>query len=387
MGRAPIPFVVVGNPDSKRVAGFAAAVVRAGHPPILLVPYADLLAGRADLATLVPPGAVVRIESPDRDWEVERAILALGAEVPDEDGDYARASAAEVAALAFDKGAFGWPRQWYLGYCRVLARFDRALAAAPPHWLMQHPTDIATMFDKRACHTLLQAAGVSVPVSLEPIQGYVDLRAKMRTAGWRRVFVKPAHGSSASGVVAYQTSGDRHQATTTVEMVPAGDGVRLYNSRRLHTYRSETEIATLIDALARHRVHVEQWWPKAGLAGQTCDLRVLMIGGRVRHVVVRLSRSPLTNLHLSNDRATLDLLRPRLAPGAWDAAAATCERVMALFPRSLYAGIDLMFGTDYRQHALAEVNAFGDLLYDTWLDGQDPYDAEIAALEREPAHA
>ena len=55
------------------------------------------------------------------------------------------------------------------------------------------------------------------------------------------------------------------------------------------------------------------------------------------------------------------------------------ERAMEVFPRSLYAGIDLLIASDYRRHAVAEVNAFGDLLYGAMHDGKDPYTAEIEA--------
>jgi hypothetical protein len=364
------------------VAGFGAALARCGLPPARLVPYADLLAGHVCLDGTLPPGAVVRIESPDKSWPVEQAILALGADQPDPDpaGPYARATRAEVAALPFDRGAIRYPRQWYLGLRTLLDAIAAQLAAVPGARLMNALADIACLFDKRACHAALAATGIPVPPALAPPGSYAELLAALDAARWNRVFVKLAHGSSASGVIAYQRAGTRHQATTTVEMVETCAGVHLYNSRRMRIYRDQREIAQLIDALCRHRVQVEQWVPKAGLGDRVADVRVLTIGGRVRHTVVRLSRHPLTNLHLGNDRAGIDVLLPRLGAARWAAARATCERVAAAFPASLYLGIDLLITADYRAHVVGEVNAFGDLLYDTQDAGQDPYDAEIAAL-------
>ena len=56
---------------------------------------------------------------------------------------------------------------------------------------------------------------------------------------------------------------------------------------------------------------------------------------------------------------------------------------MAQSQEALYAGIDLLIASDYRRHAVAEVNAFGDLLYGALHNGRDPYAAEIeAALGR-----
>jgi hypothetical protein len=161
----------------------------------------------------------------------------------------------------------------------------------------------------------------------------------------------------------------------------------MYHSKHIRIYREESEIARLIDELCRHRVHVEQWYPKAGFRGKTFDLRVLVIAREARHVVVRLSRSPITNLHLSPSRsagrATLEDLLPSWDADAWDSARRTCERAMTLWPDTLYAGIDLMVSADRKRHAVAEVNAFGDLLYGAVHQGHDPYTAEIlAALQQ-----
>jgi glutathione synthase/RimK-type ligase-like ATP-grasp enzyme len=387
-GRTP-RFVLVGNPDGRRVALFQAALASADLAPARVVAWNDLLASRVSLSDVVCAGDVVRLDSPGRDFEVEWAILAVGAgEVDAEDSGrslYARADIGEVRSLVFDKGRIGWPRQWYLGFCKTLAGVERQLRACPPHRMLNDVDDVRVMFDKRACHARLAAAGVPVPRSLGAVHHFDELTSRMREHDCRRVFVKLAHGSSASGVVAYQATarGPSHHAVTTVEMVHADGELRLYNSRRLRTYTDEREIATLINALARHRLHVEQWLPKAGIDGRTFDLRVVVIDGRARHTVVRRSRTPITNLHLLNDRADPSAVRARMGEDAWHAAMATCERVMSeCFPRSLHGGVDLLVSSDFRRHAVLEVNAFGDLLPGVMYDGVDTYSAEIAAVTR-----
>ena len=247
---------------------------------------------------------------------------------------------------------------------------------------MNRPDDIQVMFDKRACHAHLQQRGIVVPASLPPIapvDGYQAVIAHMRRMDWHSVFVKLAHGSSASGVVAYRVSGARHQAITTVQMVESGGTLRLYNSRRMQTYDDPRTIATLIDALCRNRVHVEQWIPKAGIAGKTFDLRVVVIAGRVQHTVVRMSRSPITNLHLLNERGDLNAAITQIGEKQWEAARHTCERAAQSFA-SLYSGIDLLFTPNYRRHAILEMNAFGDLLPGVLHNGIDTYTAQIMAV-------
>src|SRR5690349_21175062 len=83
--RSEAVFVVVGNPACPRVAHFQAAAARCGLPPAALVSYADLIAGRDTLERHVTAGAAVRLESPGRDFDVERLLLAAGADAPDSD--------------------------------------------------------------------------------------------------------------------------------------------------------------------------------------------------------------------------------------------------------------------------------------------------------------
>lgn len=253
---------------------------------------------------------------------------------------------------------------------------------------MNTPSDIALMFDKPRCHELLRKHQISVPRSLGTIHSFEELHERMQSLRCSRVFVKLAHGSSGSGVVAYQTNGHKHQATTTVEIVRHNGELRLYNSRRLRTYHDAREIAALIDELCRHHVQVEQWLPKAGFQQKTFDLRVVVIAGRAQHVVARRSHHPITNLHLLNERGTVEAIAERMGTVAWQAAMETCERVMQLFPHSLYAGIDLLIAANYQQHAVLEANAFGDLLPGLLWQGRDTYSAEIEALlQHQPARA
>jgi hypothetical protein len=382
--------VVVGNPGCRRVALFQEALARCRFPAATLLPYADLIAGRATLEQVVRPGTVVRLESPGRDFEVEKALLAAGAEETDAAGP-TRISRQAAARLDFDKGRIWYPRQWYLGFRATLRRLDEQLSCCPPHVLMNRPADVEVLFDKGRCQELFAENGIPVPRGLGPVRSFEELHERIRQTGCRRVFVKLAHGSSASGVVAYRTNGARQQALTTVEMVRGPGELRLYNSRRMRRYERPGEAADLIDALAREGVRVEEWVPKAGLDGHVFDLRVLAIEGRARHVVARMSRGPMTNLHLLNRRGDLSSVLARLGPEAWRAARRTCERAAAVFPASLHLGVDLLITPDFLRHAVLEGNAFGDLLPGVLSRGVDAYEAEIRAVipqgKRQPVPA
>ena len=378
------PFVVVCNPFCPRTGRFQDALARLGLPPAQEIAWTDILAGRVALPDVVPPGAIVRIEAPGTLFAAERALLALGADVPDPEGEYARLPKRDAANMDFDKGRIVCPRQWYLGFQLALERIEQQLAACPHCVRMNHPPDIAVMFDKPRCQQQLRSAHLPTPRPLGVITGYNDLIAKMRQADCGRVFVKLAHGSSASGVIAYRTQGDRHQAVTTVEMARQDGELVLYNTRRIQTYHDPHTISELIDALARHRAWAEEWIPKASMDGHCFDLRVVVIDGRAQHSVARLSHKPMTNLHLRNPRRSWEFAQQHLGMQAAQAALQTCEAALRCFPHNLYTGVDLLFAPGLRRHALLELNAFGDLLPGTLYNGRDTYAAEIvAATEQE----
>jgi glutathione synthase/RimK-type ligase-like ATP-grasp enzyme len=377
----PDRIVIVGCPEGRRVPLFQAALARLGRQPAEVVGYRELLAGRDILPRALRPGCLVRIESPEQHFEVEKRLIAAGAAEPESEDVTASFLDADAALrLEYDRGRLRHPRQWYRGFRALLRRLAGDLAACPSVRVFNHPDDIKTMFDKRLCQRRFADAGVPVPAGLGPAASFDELMERMRSAGRRRAFVKLAHGSSASGAVALALNGARMRAYTTVELVREGGETRLYNSRRVRMVETPDDIKTVLDALCREGVQAEEWIPKAGMDGHVFDLRVLVIAGRVRHIVPRLSLTPMTNLHLLNPRGDLQRVRDSVPLARWEAALESCRRAADLFPASRYAGVDLLFAPAFRRHAVLEINAFGDLLPGVLCDGRETYDDELLAL-------
>lgn len=363
-------LVVVGNPANRRVRLFQDAVAAAGLPTAREVAWLDVLGGRAEFR----PGEVVRVESPGEDPAVER--LLRGTDDP---------TRVEGTAL------------WYERFTAAVRELGGAVREAGAS-LLDDPDELAVLFDKRLCHGVLDLASVPVPPSptsgpgAPPVRGWDDVRALMAGPGLRRAFVKIAHGSSASGVLAVETAGPgRVRATTSVERDASG---RLFNSLRVRRLTTEQEVAAVVDALAPDGLHVERWLPKASLHGRAADLRVVVVAGRATHAVVRTSSSPMTNLHLGGARGDLHAARAAAETATagggrgWAAALDICEQAAACFPGTHCVGVDLLPSTGWRRFAIGEVNAFGDLLPGlTGLPGGgaedlDTYGAQIAALRK-----
>ncbi|MFI1166880.1 STM4014 family protein [Streptomyces sp. NPDC020801] len=356
---ARVRFAVVGNPENRRTALFGEAVRAAGLPAPRVVSWERVLrSGGADFAD----GEVVRVDSPGENPRVDQ--LLRGAQDPTRVEGSAR---------------------WY-------ARLMKAMRSLRGGVRLDDPDDLAVLFDKRLCHAVLTAAGVPVPASptsgsgVAAVGGWNDVRALMREHRMPRLFVKLAHGSSASGVLAVESSGSGGvRATTSVELAPDG---RLFNSLKVRRYEREEDVAAIVDALAPDGLHLERWLPKASQQGRAADLRVVVVDGRATHAVVRTSASPLTNLHLGGSRGDLGAAREAVeaAGGRWADVLAVCERAATCFPRTLCVGVDLLPAVGWRRVAVGEVNAFGDLLPrltglpGSGAEGLDTYAAQVSAV-------
>jgi len=372
-------FVVLADGRDRRVGLYAQALRRIGIDRLHVVDYSEFMSSPDRLAELTDGPSVIRIESPGRDPEVYRGLLARGAQAASaEEG--ASIDPTDLAHLSFEKGRIICPRQWYLGFRAVLDDVESQLAGHDDVLLTSQPQDIVALFDKRRCNALFDRAGVPVPRALEAVTCFDELRSTMQRQGLSRVFIKLNHGSSASGVVAYETSRGRQQARTTVEMVRTDGETALYNSRRLRRYTNPTDIAALVDALCEHGVHVEAWIPKAGLDGHTVDLRVVTIQQEPCHAVVRMSKGPITNLHLLNRRGDPAILRERMTQDAWNALLDSCRTVARQFPNTLHVGVDVAVLSGLARHAVLEANAFGDVLHDVTHRNMTTHEAEVAAL-------
>ena len=370
MTAAP-PFILIGNAENRRVTLFQEALVRQGLPPARVVAWVELLANSALLADLPDTEALVRIDSAGESWDVEKALLKRGA-LDAQESDCMRLSPAQVDALEYDHGRILCPRQYHLGFLRVLAELQ-AIFAAHPRWrVLQSPASIADLFDKRITSRKYAALGVPVPEPLEGVMDPESLRERMRERDCREVFVKVSCGSSASCLAIYRLGRSRDTLVTTLEQTATG----AYNSLKVRRIDEPTRIAEVLDFLLAEGSQVERSIPKARLGGDYFDCRVLMVRGEPAFTVVRQSRHPITNLHLGGWRGDLDELRAAVPKNELADALESC-RTVARTHDCLHVGIDLMYEEHFTGHRVLEANAFGDLLPNLRRDGLTVYEWEI----------
>lgn len=419
-------MIVVGNPGNRRTDGLQRARRALGLPPAYVLTYEDLLSGHNSLAQAaaeaveiapLPPFAplVIRIDAPGEYFPVERQLIAWGA--PDAPDDHAAPDSPATPSVpgvpggrdrllpyggAPDPWPLGWrqaqaleerpgglyhPSQWFRGYARLLAKLEREAGQLPhPVEWINSPANIVQMFDKRETHRLLWQGNVPVPRLLAPpgaIGDYSELLAEMRRQRMYRVFIKLASGSGACGVIAYQYNPrtGAQIAATSLGMERLSSGLPLfYNAMRLRRYERADAIAPLVDWLLRHGAHLEMWVAKAAYGGKALDIRQLVVCGEACHSIARASSTPITNLHLRNQRMSMD--EAGLPHDAQQRVRASAEQALAVFPHSRIAGVDVLLASGTLQPYVIDVNPFGDLLYRVEQQGQDTYTWELARLMR-----
>lgn len=374
------PFVVLGNPENRRVIGFQEALVGLGHPPAEIVAWRALLADPGALDRLPDVPTLFRIDSFGEDFEVERMLLARGVEDA-EDAGVTTIGPTELARLVEDRGRVLAPRQHHLGLLRALADVGR-IVAAHPRWTALNPVDdVVTLFDKRETSRLYAAHGVPVPPSLGEVKTPDGLRAVLAASGAGEAYVKLSCGSSASCLALFEAprpTAPAGRLTTTLEKTKDA----LYNSLRIRRYAAPRDVDALLAFLLREGSQVELAVPKARLDGAWFDCRVLVVAKEPAFTVVRTSPHPITNLHLGGRRGELARFEALVPAGAREAAFESCRTIGRLHG-ALHVGVDLLFERDLQGHRVVEANAFGDLLPGLTRDGLSVYAWEIqAALTR-----
>jgi hypothetical protein len=343
---------LIGNPENRRIRDFQDAMAALGGPRPDCLAYEEVLRDAGSLARFDVD--VLRIDSPGENECVARALIARG-------------GGPAEARLGF--GEIGFLREYHRGFCAVL---DLIQQRGIP--CLNAPHDIRVMFDKWACHQRFIEHGVARPPAELAPANFPTLLDQMRARESGRLFLKPLHGSSASGVCALRWTSHHQQLIAPVRVDSMGGEAVLVNSLEVRTYRTLADIELILGLLLPQGMISEAWIPKLTLPGGAIDLRVLVIAGEARHWVIRQSKHPMTNLHLGNQRGDETALRDLIGVPKLDAAFRLAEQAAACFPDSLYAGVDVLIDSRHRA-LIGEINAFGDLLPRLTHRGESAYAA------------
>jgi glutathione synthase/RimK-type ligase-like ATP-grasp enzyme len=350
----PPRYVVIANPASLRYRAYAPELgafwaARGVALEVEVVSWREVIPreGNLDGLAAFDRPAVVRLESPGRDWEVTKLLLAAGArQTPEEATDW--------LGLPYRKGWMVRPGLFYEGFRRVLEGLRASFACRPHLRPCADPLEVAEMFDKNATSARLAEAGVPVPPSLPAPQTSEELLEALRARRWGTAYAKLNTGSSASAIAVVRPLEESPWAVSSLVRI-AGE---MYSTRRLCRHSGES-LHAVLSFLLREGLCVQQGIRMAQIDGQNFDVRVVVIRGEPAFTIFRLSSEPMTNLHLGGRRGDVRACRAAIPTRAWLDGLDHCVEAARLY-RSAAVGIDLLFESGYLRHFVLEVNAFGD---------------------------
>lgn len=315
-------FLLIGTDGGKRRFYFEQAAAEAGIPVVFLdwkdVP--DMDCGEGSWTEENLRRFVVKIDAPE--WESSR-LQDLG----DLTGQYERQL--------------------------------RRLSGLPAVGFLNRPAEIAEVLDKRSCKARLARCGVPMTHMYEEhFSCGEELFCFLRERRIGQVFVKPVKGSGAAGVAALRFSPRNGRiALYTCAVLEQGE---LYNTKRM--YRLEGRKAQdFLDSLLKLDCVVERWYGKAAYEEYCYDLRVIVQSGRVDYILPRLSKGPITNLHLNNHAMAFEDLH--LEERTVERIQAVCLKAAECYPGLKSIGMDVLLEKGSLEPRIIEMNAQGDLLH------------------------
>lgn len=125
--------------------------------------------------------------------------------------------------------------------------------------------------------------------------------------------------------------------------------------------RDRKEIAAFLDQLLSMDCLAERWYPKASFQGCSYDLRAVWQFGQLDFLLARLSKGPLTNLHLNNH--PLPAKELGLPLSVREEIEELCRRTALAFPGLSSFGADILLERGSLRPRIIEINGQGDLLY------------------------
>ncbi len=356
--KAQTKHLIIAPKESRR-AKFWIQLLEQNNLSYLHLSYLDIISDYFSLEKDIQ--YIVRLESAGEDFETYQSIIHF------------EKNATNQILAKENFGELSNFESWYIGWEKVLKKI-KDLENIFQLKFINEPLDIALAFNKKATQKLLLENKVSCPEILTSTS-YESLISEMKAKKIAQVFIKPIAGSSASGIMAFRYfDSEKQKAYSTVKKKNGN----FYNSLKVQTYETKEAIKEVFNEIAKSELQIERWVPKWQFNKMNVDFRVVVINKKVEFIVPRGSRSPITNLHLGNQKLKLEDLN--LSSEIIEKIKQIALETMLCFPGLHYAGIDVLLSKKAKVYVL-EVNPFGDMLLNIVNEkGNTTYEQELESL-------
>lgn len=353
-----IHFLIIGDSRGRRIKSFVDCVRSLDFHNITVLSWRDIIHDISLVEKYLVDNTILKIEPGEKDMEIYRQFLIKGREKNIIGID-------EIKSLDFTHYPIVAPAQWYMGFSVALKQLEKVINQSDNNlFSMNHFTEVIEMMDKSRTYNILKKDVENqryfLPEKLEHVDSYEALQDYYANKHLK-CFIKLRYGSGSTGVLAYCNNPKLCQERVYTSLnYKCIEGKRQYFSNyKVHCYKGKEEIRNLIDWVFANGAHMEKWIPKSSYDGLAYDTRSFVINKKSHYLLSRLSKSPITNLHLRNLRRESHEI---LSKEELQLIAAASEDVMKVFGNSLYAGIDVITLRNNKPYII-DVNPFGDLYH------------------------
>lgn len=371
-----IKFLIIGDLSGRRVKTFIECLESMNENNYKVISWMKIIEDISIFEKNLKENTIIKFEPPEKDMEIYRELLRYGENL----GEIAKE---KITDIDFSNYQVVAPRQWYEGFSKLLMNIKEIYMAHQNIniFCMNDFDEMCMMMDKSKTYQKLDAGlkakekyKFKLPKKLYTPKNHEEFRQRYGDK-FESCFIKLRYGSGGTGVLAYRNNPKLNKESIHTSLNCRNvNGEKIFYSRyKVNHYTDKIIIKELIDWVLLNGAHIEKWIPKAIHNGYAYDTRAFVLNKKSNYLISRLSKSPLTNLHLKNQRLdSQEIFKNEEIKIVSQAA----EDVMRIFDKSLYAGIDVVT-TKTNIPYIIDVNPFGDLFHNLIGTKQNVYYFEI----------
>ncbi|RXM56858.1 hypothetical protein DP144_08155 [Clostridium tetani] len=348
-------FLLIGDKKGKRLKEFVNCLKSENIYNYNIVTWQDLLTNLDIIKKHIHNNTIIKIEPPEKDLYLYKSFLKVGLKK-------GIVSSKEIDNIDFEKCPIIAPAQWYCGIKEMFYGIEDIVNANKGKniFMTTNIKETLIMMDKKLTYDFLEEniKDFYLPKRLKNYKDYDEFREDTANK-YLKCFIKLRYGSGSEGVIAYSNNPRLNEEIIYTSLNYSKEEKIFFSTYKVNCIKDKDIIKKMIDWVLENDAHIEMWIPKSKYKGQAYDTRVIVVNNKVEYLLSRLSKTPITNLHLRNNRLESERF---IEPKNIEIIKKASESVMKAFNNSFISGIDVVMSTGNKPYII-DVNPFGDLLH------------------------
>ena len=353
-------FLIIGDNKGRRIKTFTDCLKNKGIYNYSVMDWTEVLKDRKELEKNIKKSNIVRIEPPEKNTDIYKLFLDIGAESGEFQKDNVNNNYNENIIIS--------PKSWFKGVEHTFLVIDKLIKENKDILSMCDLKEALVMMDKSKTYEFLEGKGKNyyLPEKMPEYRNYDEFFEENKN-NFIKCFIKLRYGSGSTGVIAYSNNPKikEEKIFTSLNYSKENGNKTFFSTYNVKSYTDKKVIRDMVNWVVENGAHIEKWIPKLVHEKKGFDTRVFVLDKKSEYLLSRLSNSPITNLHLKNERKESEEF---LKKNETDIIKKASEEVMSLFSKSLYSGVDIILANNLKPYVI-DVNPFGDLFHN--LTGTD----------------